>query len=168
MMRFLLIVSIGILVASCGQQNSWSTFEKYLDAQESVSFEFEDGIAFQRIYLVNRKYPYHGVIDHYEKVIGEPWTSCNPKNSWMDYLDYSGKEHVRIHQIVRYWANYKANRLLLLSVRYISNIDNKNKVLTAPDNDRQSIILVEYIEPELASSLDRLKLDCSDNLTVGE
>ena len=58
---------------------------------------------------------------------------------------------------MRHWANHDSSRLLMLAISYRSL---GTKVLKEPNNDNQTILLVEYIQPNLKSSLKELELIC--------
>ena len=157
MPSIILIIIVALISTSCGKQNTWAKFEKYADAGEAAAFESNDGIAYERVYFLNKKYPYNGVVKHYESVIERPWIPCQPQDGWTGYLDSSGKETAYVHRIMRHWANHDSSRLLMLAISYRSL---GTKVLKEPNNDNQTILLVEYIQPNLKSSLKELELIC--------
>ena len=158
-MRIFILIIFCILITSCSDDDTSSTFDKYPKSGEVTSFPFENGKAFQSTYYLYMDYPYSGALSHYESVINQPWIACKPwKEGWEGYLDTSGEEPIYVHRITRHWANNKANRLLMLLLQYNSKTSTCVEV---PDNNTQEIILVEYIESDLQRTLDLLKLSCS-------
>lgn len=158
-LRILILVTFCLLIISCRDDDTWSTFDKYPKSGEVTSFVFENRKAFQSTYYLYEDYPYSGALNHYESVIKQPWIACKSwKEGWESYLDTSGENPIYVHRITRHWANNKANRLLMLLMQYKSKTSTSVKV---PDNNTQEIILVEYIESDLQRTLDLLKLDCS-------
>ncbi len=157
MFRYILIIIVVVSSVSCNEKNTWSKFDKYPDSGEITAFEFENGNAYERVYFLQKEYPYNGVIKHYESIVQNPWKPCQPINDWSGYLDSSGNETAYVHRIIRHWANFDNSRLLLLAISYRSL---GTKILSKPTSDNQTIILVEYAESDMKASLKRIELTC--------
>jgi hypothetical protein len=115
------------------------------------------GGAFQTQFTLQAAYPATPALDFYRAHILKPWVLCEWSGpEWGNFIDATSKAPVRVHQLVYMWVNREANRTLMLSMRYYSAPDS----LSAPDNDSQRVLLVEYMAPDIPSSIKDLNLRC--------
>lgn len=87
-----------------------------------------------------------------------PWVYCEWGPEWSRFGDAQETVSYTVHQQLHMWVNRKAQRTLMLSMRYRS----PDKCCKVPDNNLQHIMLVEYIGDDVEEQIKRLDLRCSN------
>lgn len=162
MMRLLFLMIPLLLLPAVSYGDDWATFQLYPEAKEVQSFSLFDGNAHELYFETELAYPSTDVIDFYSKQITGQWIACTSEfEAWQKFGDVSDKTPKYIHQIRRYWANFKRNRLLLLAIRYYSA---GSECRDKPDNKTQHVFLTEYKE-DLQQATSLLKIECESKMS---
>ncbi len=129
--------------------------EGALDVARESAFE---GAAFQTSFTLHAEFPANPALDHYSKIIGAPWISCQwGESGWGRYIDVSRKPPLAVHQWLHMWVDESSRRTLALAVRYLSSAASPAE---QPDSDEQQIVLVERTDQDIADAISTLQLDC--------
>ncbi len=141
--------------------NSWSKLPIPPYATELKEIVFLDNAAHQLYFIVNKPYPFNGVKDFYIANLAKSWILCNADSvEWENFVDGTRQPEVNVYQKIVYWADRKRNRFLTLGLRYESKVP-KPFCTGPPDNDRQIVYVVEYLDNNLDNTLEFLNLKCS-------
>jgi hypothetical protein len=156
-MRTLRLCSVAILIALlCACAREPTPIDVPPGATSVERFPIRGG-AFQTQFTLQATYPAAPALDFYRAHIAKPWVLCEWSGpEWGNFIDATGKAPVGVHQLLYMWINREANRTLMLSLRYDSAPDSHS----APDNDSQSVLLVEYMAPDIPGLIKGLKLRC--------
>ena len=124
------------------------------DIKHTVLF---DGGAQQTDFILHARYPSALAFEHYSKVIGQPWRYCTwSGKEWQSFTDATGAKTRTVHQQLHMWVNPKAKRTLALALRYSSDTSRQGE----PDNELQSVVLIEHMSTDIKETIDNLKLNC--------
>ena len=119
-----------------------------------------DGRAIQTDYMLRAKYPATPALEHYLRVIREPWIRCQWSGlNWESFLDGTVKPTQTVHQQLHIWLNPKARRTLVLATKYFSAGQSARE----PDNDDQRVVLMEYFAQNVREVARDLQLKCPPN-----
>ena len=164
--RLLSLVAL-LSAVSCSSHHDPTVLPAPPEAKDVDSFPLLEGQAYETTFLLDVPYPSNVAIEHYEKLIHNPWYRCAwGKGDWNSYLDVSGVDTKGrtsriVHQKSRMWVNPQAKRVLLLSLHYHSDPpSNPGQRIGPPDNNSQQVILVEYFDQDIKDEIKRLKLEC--------
>ncbi len=140
--------------------DSWSTLPIPPYATKVTETVYLDNSAHQHYFIVKKPYPFNGVKDYYIANLAASWVLCSMDSAdWEDFVDGTRQPEVYIHQKMVYWADLKRNRFLSLGLRYESNVPNPFRT-GPPDNDRQNVYVNEYLDKDIRSTLEFLKIKC--------
>jgi hypothetical protein len=125
------------------------------DAVSLKKFDLPEQNAHEIYYIVNLQYPEPALTNtHLEKLNALGWSKCSTPNSgWVSFIDGTqgiGKER-GVFQNVSYWHKEKA--LLMIAMKYYTEIGKDNCCLEVPDNTQQQVFIVEYTGSDLEKSL---------------
>ena len=114
------------------------------------------GGAHETYFTMDVDYPATPALDHYKKVIKQPWVQCSWMPNWQSYLDGTVKPVRKIFQQATVWINRDAKREIMVASRYSSAKDCGD----TPDNNKQQVTVIEYMNIDLDSVVSGLKLEC--------
>jgi hypothetical protein len=163
------LLSLVVLLSavSCPSHHDPTVLPTPPEAKDVDSFSLLDGRAHETTFLLDAPYPSNVAIEHYEKLIHNPWHRCVwGKDDWDSYLDVAGVDTKGrtsrvVHRTSRTWVNPQTKRVLLLSLHYHSDPPpNPRQRIGRPDNNSQVVILVEYFDQDIKDEIKRLKLQC--------
>ena len=104
-------------------------------------------------------FPSVAPFQHLSAQIEEPWQYCVWGPDWWSFVDATGEQPELVHSQLHAWVDLKRQRLLVLSMRYLSEAGRKGP----PDDDIQHVVLAEYHERDLADTVEQLGLDCENS-----
>lgn len=121
---------------------------------------FLEGNAHQLSFVVEQPHPFDGVRDFYVDRLPHRWRICSSDGiGWHSFIDGTQTPEVFVHQRLVHWVDYGRNRLLLLGLRYESEL-NGSTIPIEPDS-RQLVVLAEYKEEDVEGEITRLEISCS-------
>lgn len=86
-----------------------------------------------------------------------PWRYCVwSEKEWQSFGDFNEGRNRTIHQQLHMWVNPDAKRILALALRYTSAGSRSGE----PDNDMQSVVLVEQISTDVKQAISDMQLKC--------
>ncbi len=166
MKRIAILLVCTLFLPTLVLSSDWATFPLYPDAKDVQTIPLVEGTAkaSELYFKVEAEYPSTRVLDYYSKQITDPWVSCtSDSEDWQKFGDVSGKTPQYIHQIRRYWVNFKKKRLMLLAIRYYSKgAECREK----PDTNIQNVYLTEYEDNDLQQTTTLLKIKCAPKKTT--
>ena len=95
--------------------------------------------------------------------INNHWQKCVSKIedlNWYSFNDLTNDSNIKRYRKLTYFINNKMNLLSFLQFEYISSIKNKSPT---PDNNKLFITVAIYLESNLDSVIERLKISCGSN-----
>lgn len=121
------------------------------------------GVAAKQLnYVLNIEYPQKGVDHpHYKKLESLGWKVCTGTNErWESYIDSIDRQNP--HCVFRFGKYLiKQNNLMLISLRYQSELAAKSSCKSKPDNANQFVIAVIHEHQSRESmQLSKLGLSC--------
>lgn len=145
------------ILASCTSENKPTSFPMPPGATEVRNTVLLADSAYQTDFILHATYPSTLAFAHYSKVIGMPWRYCVwSGKEWQSYGDHNEGRIRSIHQQLHIWVNPEAKRTLTLALRYTS----AGSRIGEPDNDMQSVILVEQMSTDVKQAINDLQLKC--------
>lgn len=138
--------------------DAWSEIPIPPLATDIKDFTILEGQGHQYSYIVDKPYPFDGVRDYYVRNLSKQWALCSSElTGWQDFVDGTSQPNAQIHQRLVHWFDFSRNRLLLLSLRYVSKV-SQPYCSGPPDNTRQIVYVVEYKDAKDAAEF--LKIKC--------
>ena len=155
--RVFLAPLFAAFLLSCTSDNQPTIFPLPSGATDVKQIDLFAGSAHQTDFLLHARYPSALAFEHYSKVIGQPWRYCTwGGKEWQSFLDATGEKPRTIHQQLHMWVNPNAKRTLALALRYSSETSHQGE----PENDLQSVVLIEHMSTNIKETIDNLKLNC--------
>jgi hypothetical protein len=155
--RLLSVMVAAAALVGCAQRETPTVIPVPPGAMDLRQFSFVNGKAFQTDFTLRARFPETPALQHYVKVVGDPWVRCEwSQPEWQRFIDGTVTPNQTVHQQIHMWINPGARRTLLLSTRYYSATAH-NRV---PDNDNQRVVVVEYFGEDTKEVISRLNLKC--------
>ncbi len=147
-----------VLLSGCsGDAVEWADWPAAPGAENVQNYDLRNDNARQISFDMNAEYPNELVAKFYSEQVKRPWVRCYQEVEWQSFGDATRTPPAFIHQMLLHWADFENNRLLLLSVRYVSEGAGYRKL---PDTHIQNVHLVEYHEVSVEDAVARLGLNC--------
>jgi hypothetical protein len=145
-----------LALAACGPVGEPTQLTVPNGATDVRQVRFSEGHAHQTDFTLKVPYPDDRALEHYMKIIGEPWIRCDWAPNWDSHLDGTMTPVHTVHQQLHMWVNRDAQRALMLSMRYYSASDCAPR----PLNDDQKVVVVEYLGVNVDDQIRSLQLKC--------
>jgi len=153
-MRLAWLVALGALLSACAQEPT--AFDIPTSATSVERFPILGGNAFQTEFTLEATYPRTPALEFYRDHFGTDWLLCEWSGSeWQSFIDAQGDIPLFVHQQLYMLVNRKAQREIMLSMRYISEQNG-----SLPDSNIQHIVIVEYMNSDSSETIKRLELRC--------
>ena len=153
---FVMPMFVAILV-SCASDSEPTIFPMPAGASDVMWTVLSNGSGHQTNFILHVNYPSIAALEHYSKVIGQPWRYCTwGGKDWSSFIDTAGEKPRTNHQQLHMWVNPKAKRTLALALLYYSEPSRQGD----PDNDSQTVVLIERMSTDIKETIDQLKLSC--------
>jgi len=111
----------------------------------------------QDYFWLTATYPATPALAHYEKVFAA-WTECKPwATGWEGYGDLASGDPRYVHRFTRNWISRDNKQAVTVLFQYQSmGAGHKER----PDNDRQSVSVIDYRVPDAAAFFAEMKVTC--------
>jgi len=153
-MRLASLVALGALLSACAQEPT--AFDIPASAKSVERFPIFGGNAFQTEFTLEATYPQTPALEFYRDHFGTPWLLCEWSGSeWHSFIDAQRDIPLVVHQTLYMLVNRKAQREIMLSMRYISEQHR-----SLPDSNVQHIVIVENMNSNASETIKRLELRC--------
>ncbi len=143
-------------MTACGSVEQPTRIAPPQGASDVKELWLNNGIAFQTYFVMRARYPDNSAMNHYFKVIGEPWVRCDWMPEWQSFLDGTASPIQTVHQKAYAWVHPVNRRILTVATRYYSS----EKAMLEPDNESQQVLVLEYFKQDIQQEIARLKLRC--------
>ena len=155
-LRVVSIFAISLQLIACTADYKPTPLELPEGATNVEMFSIFQVSGHQTVFTIEVKYPANPAFTHVATQLDGSWELCDWIPEWQSFIDGTVEPEIRVHQQAFIWVKRSENRRLLLSSRY----ESARTWNGAPENDEQTVIVVEYFDDDVEDTIDWLNLSC--------